>query len=505
VDRAAHTQRKFFELWRVFGMVPERLMLTHGTIQQGHAGYPLRPELAESLYYLHRATNDSEWLHMGRDMVTSLLASTKVPCGHAAIKDVRTHARSDNMNSYFLAETVKYLYLLFDIPGSARSNTSVLDLPEMNITVELPKDAVRFSAVERDLRDAFMHSLKRDPPPTPSPARETKADLPLSGVAAVDRILDTGGSGAGVHGVKVEAAFGFSFYEDVDKENQEVGGEPESGAVKDEGAPPQLVLDDWHLHPVGADVSRDYIFTTEGHLIPLRLAQSWRGGSEERSNETAWAPFIDTFEHKGGDFVLRRSCDRPRRWYQPRGPEVCPKIPLYEDFPLYVDLADEVWGMKRRPKVTPHVLTTQQQAGKQGGIASFFQNMFKMQQGQHGQQQGQPSERMVNHQKALLAEMAKGGAAGGPGMQIQIMQMDEKGNAVKMQVPLNAMGGTAGSAAGGQAQLEQLYATVRGMLGGAKAAATGPPQIASTEQHEEQIEKTKQEVHTADTVPFDEI
>ena len=38
-----------------------------------------------------------------------------------------------------------------------------------------------------------------------------------------------------------------------------------------------------------------------------------------------------------------------------------------------------------------------------------------------------------------------------------------------------------------------------------QAAATGPPQIASTEQHEEQIEKTKQEVHTADTVPFDEI
>ena len=49
------------ELWRAFGLLPERFMLNTGAIQDSHVGYPLRPEFIESLFYLHRATNSSEW------------------------------------------------------------------------------------------------------------------------------------------------------------------------------------------------------------------------------------------------------------------------------------------------------------------------------------------------------------------------------------------------------------------------------------------------------------
>lgn len=44
----------------------------------------------------------------------------RVPCGFAAVKDVRTNSKDDRMDSFVLAETFKYLYLLFadkdDVP-----------------------------------------------------------------------------------------------------------------------------------------------------------------------------------------------------------------------------------------------------------------------------------------------------------------------------------------------------------------------------------------------------
>ena len=43
-------------------------------------------------------------------MVTASLQE----CGYADVKDVETHELEDRMESFFLSETCKYLYLLFD-------------------------------------------------------------------------------------------------------------------------------------------------------------------------------------------------------------------------------------------------------------------------------------------------------------------------------------------------------------------------------------------------------
>jgi hypothetical protein len=51
---------------------------------------------------------------MGQQMVTSLQTLTRVECGFASIQNVLTKERADIMDSFFLAETLKYLYLLFD-------------------------------------------------------------------------------------------------------------------------------------------------------------------------------------------------------------------------------------------------------------------------------------------------------------------------------------------------------------------------------------------------------
>ncbi|XP_020410431.1 alpha-mannosidase I MNS4 isoform X2 [Prunus persica] len=55
------------------------------------------------------------YLDAGRDMVASLQYSARCPCGFCHISDVEFHKQEDHMESFFLAETVKYLWLLFDL------------------------------------------------------------------------------------------------------------------------------------------------------------------------------------------------------------------------------------------------------------------------------------------------------------------------------------------------------------------------------------------------------
>ncbi|KAL5110931.1 ER degradation-enhancing alpha-mannosidase-like protein 1 [Taenia crassiceps] len=99
-------------IWRRFGLPPERfnLILSRSEL----AFYPLRPEFAESTYYLYRATKDPVYLRIGAMIVNNLDHYTRVKCGFATIHDVQDMTLEDRMESFFLSETLKYLYLLFD-------------------------------------------------------------------------------------------------------------------------------------------------------------------------------------------------------------------------------------------------------------------------------------------------------------------------------------------------------------------------------------------------------
>jgi len=114
IASASRTLQKYHSVWRHFGFIPEFYQIASGEPYSGRAGYPLRPELIESAMYLYRATKDPYFLEVGRDILESIETSAKTPCGYATIKDVKTHEKEDRMESFFLAETTKYLYLLFD-------------------------------------------------------------------------------------------------------------------------------------------------------------------------------------------------------------------------------------------------------------------------------------------------------------------------------------------------------------------------------------------------------
>jgi hypothetical protein len=76
--------------------------------------YPLRPELIESTYLHYRTTGDRSWLEAGRVFMESLETHSRTECGYATVKDVTKRELEDSMPSFFLSETLKYLFLLFD-------------------------------------------------------------------------------------------------------------------------------------------------------------------------------------------------------------------------------------------------------------------------------------------------------------------------------------------------------------------------------------------------------
>ncbi|KAK7884738.1 hypothetical protein WMY93_027861 [Mugilogobius chulae] len=121
LESATRTFQNYYSVWRQFGGLPEFYSIPQGYTVDKREGYPLRPELIESAMYLFRATGDHLYLQMGLDALESIEKISRTPCGYASVKDLRDHQLDNRMESFFLAETIKYLYLLFDPPLSAWS------------------------------------------------------------------------------------------------------------------------------------------------------------------------------------------------------------------------------------------------------------------------------------------------------------------------------------------------------------------------------------------------
>ncbi|KAI5649349.1 hypothetical protein M9H77_35354 [Catharanthus roseus] len=115
IDPAIRTHAAFFSVWKKYGFTPEGFNLATFNVQRGQKSYPLRPELIESTYWLYKATRNPRYLDAGRDMLASLQYGARCTCGYCHISDVESHVQEDHMESFFLAETVKYLWLLFDL------------------------------------------------------------------------------------------------------------------------------------------------------------------------------------------------------------------------------------------------------------------------------------------------------------------------------------------------------------------------------------------------------
>jgi mannosidase alpha-like ER degradation enhancer 2 len=92
-----------------------------------YPSYPLRPEIIESAYYLYHFTENPRYLEMGDTFLKNLVLYCRTGAGFCSIKNVITKEKNDRMESFFLAETLKYLYLLFAEPGTIDFKNTVFN------------------------------------------------------------------------------------------------------------------------------------------------------------------------------------------------------------------------------------------------------------------------------------------------------------------------------------------------------------------------------------------
>eukprot|EP00536_Pseudo-nitzschia_multiseries_P002740 jgi/Psemu1/184255/e_gw1.38.116.1 len=143
VTPAARTLNSFFLAREYLGFLPERFQFGAWQVDHGGGSHLLRPEILESAYFLHRSSkgfqhqfrtgpsNDtmpdsSGWLWSGDFSLHLIEKLTRTRCGYSSPRDVSPKTSGklkaeqsqidllDEMPSYFLSETLKYLYLLFD-------------------------------------------------------------------------------------------------------------------------------------------------------------------------------------------------------------------------------------------------------------------------------------------------------------------------------------------------------------------------------------------------------
>lgn len=116
VPRARDLQASCFAMWSLHGIEPEEI--DYASMAVTDSMYYLRPEIIESAYYLREVTGDPEYRRMGETFFQSLRRYCRTEAGYAYLKNVVTKEQADGMESFFFAETLKYLYLLLS-PGSA--------------------------------------------------------------------------------------------------------------------------------------------------------------------------------------------------------------------------------------------------------------------------------------------------------------------------------------------------------------------------------------------------
>ena len=133
VAAAREDFRPLRAIWRRHRALPEMWDLDTGAPVSYAADAPLRPELIEAALSLFGATGAPEYVRFGAAVLTALNDVSRVPCGYAAVGNMMSGHLDDRMvrsrddgggaptlaarrpqDSYFLSETAKYLFMLFD-------------------------------------------------------------------------------------------------------------------------------------------------------------------------------------------------------------------------------------------------------------------------------------------------------------------------------------------------------------------------------------------------------
>ncbi len=110
IETAKAVQESCYKMWTTFRIEPEQIDYTKMEILSGY--YVLRPENIESATYLYHHTGDRKYFEMGKTMFESIVKYCRTEEAYAELSDVSTMTKTDGLESFFFAETLKYAYLL---------------------------------------------------------------------------------------------------------------------------------------------------------------------------------------------------------------------------------------------------------------------------------------------------------------------------------------------------------------------------------------------------------
>ncbi|XP_071961433.1 ER degradation-enhancing alpha-mannosidase-like protein 1 isoform X2 [Antedon mediterranea] len=110
IDEAICNHAIYYAIWRKYGALPERY---NWHLKKPEVFfYPLRPELAESTYFLYQATKNPFYLRVGSEILQSIEKHSRTNCGYATLHNVVDKTHEDRMESFFLSETCHILPVL---------------------------------------------------------------------------------------------------------------------------------------------------------------------------------------------------------------------------------------------------------------------------------------------------------------------------------------------------------------------------------------------------------
>jgi mannosyl-oligosaccharide alpha-1,2-mannosidase len=113
-------------------LAPDSVSIYDGGINPGDSKYILRPETVETYFYLWRVTKDPKYREWGYEVIKACDNALRVEGGgYSGTHNVNGGRGSlnDQMESFWMAETLKYLYLL-------ASDDSVLDISKWVFNTE---------------------------------------------------------------------------------------------------------------------------------------------------------------------------------------------------------------------------------------------------------------------------------------------------------------------------------------------------------------------------------
>jgi hypothetical protein len=127
INEAENFAMTCYMVWAKYGLAPDHLDYSNWNLLD--ASNNLYPEFAESLFHLWNVTGDDVYRMMAYTIFRNFVRYCRVDSGYTRIANVTTMQKGDLMDSYFLAETLKYLYLIF-------SDTPRVDYDDLVVTTE---------------------------------------------------------------------------------------------------------------------------------------------------------------------------------------------------------------------------------------------------------------------------------------------------------------------------------------------------------------------------------